>query len=351
MARIMLDSEAIERRQPQAQAGEASERQSATAPTQEQPPDLSRIMSDGGSVCGQTLAGASQRSAAGAAKPQEHWDAVQIIPTQMTNALGERVSVAGLRAQYALADLIGAEVRDNLIYGADKSSSLQAITCFDGLLRNVRIMDNVVSVSSHEITLLGALSGEISGNVKLAPQSVFSSSFSTDPLVVRLRPARVGGSPKGLLLASPDTRCQLHILSWKPDTFWPDTGEPVEYGTIRQGNLRFGAATLREGFSLSRMTSDGGRTVGQQLVIDQRASMCGAPHDRYLFNFDLPAWIEYMLEHLPRAVAYYRADVDSFCGWLQQEACMFGDWISGDSVWTDHYKTGSFPMIQEFLLP
>ena len=335
---------------PQRQSRKAGDGEAVSAPANA-PQDLTRIMLDGGSVCGQTLAGTDAKRLGEATARVEHWDAVQIIPTQITNALGERVSVAGLRAQYALADLIGAEVRDNLIYSTGKSSSLQAITCFDGLLRNVRIKDNVVSVSSHEITLLGALSGEISGNVKLAPQSVFSSSLSTDPLVVRLRPARVGGSPKGLLLASPDIRCQLHILSWKPDTYWPDTGEPVKYGAIVQGNLRIGAATLREGFSLSRMTSDGGRTVGQQLVIDQRASMCGAPYDRYLFNFDLPAWIEYMLEHLPRAVAYYEADVDSFCGWLQQEACMFGDWISGDSVWTDHYKTGSFPTIQEFLLP
>lgn len=251
------------------------QRRSRKAPTSPQgvgaPQDLTRIMLDGGSVCGQTLAGTDAKRLGEATARVEHWDAVQLIPTQITNALGERVSVAGLRAQYALADLIGAEVRDNLIYSTGKSSSLQAITCFDGLLRNVRIKDNVVSVSSHEITLLGALSGEIGGNVKLAPQSVFSSSLSTDPLVVRLRPARVGGSPKGLLLASPDIRCQLHILSWKPDTrILAGHRRTCSVQRYYAGNLRLGAATLREGFSLSRMTSGGGHTVGQQLVIGQR---------------------------------------------------------------------------------
>ena len=279
----------------------------------------------------------------------EHWDGIQIVPRSFpidpsdTYPQGRIVLPLTWRTQFALADVRDVEVHNcnvvevgaqRTMQGFPKKGSLQGITCFDGLLRNVTIRDNTISVGSfHEVSLHGVMGGVIRGNDRTI-EDVMRPKVS-ELLTIRLRPAKIGGSPKGLLLSEPEKRCSMYVLSWLAGTYWEDTHEPVEYSPVR----------LPAGMHIQ------GGAIAQehQLVIDERQAMIGQPHDRYLFNFDKPSWNAYMLEQLPKAVVCYGDDVDSFCGWIQQEAAQHGDVVSGDDVWKNHFY-GTTPLVREFLL-
>lgn len=83
-----------------------------------------------------------------------HRDALQLIPT----------SEALYHAQYAAGELNFCLIEGNHIEAP--SSSLQAITGFDGVFKNIIIKDNIVNnpKAPHGITFNGLLSGFISNN-------------------------------------------------------------------------------------------------------------------------------------------------------------------------------------------
>lgn len=263
------------------------------------PVDYFRIVKNGDTLKGASVA--NTKSAKGVA----HWDAVQLIP----NSFNEVESPLSWRSHYALAQLVDATVENCVIVDHSGEDSLQGITCFDGLLRNVRIINNVIGVrSAHEITLHGVLSGVVAYN-RVRPLTLTGGSR----LTVRLNPARIGGAPTGVLLSEPYTHTPMHILSWKKGEGQPDY-TPLQSG----GDSKY------------------------QQVIDRRRCFDASPYARHLFNFDYLAWEEHMQMTLPEVSAYYADDVMGFCGWVQQEATRFGDLILGDELWTNETEVAQF---------
>ena len=99
-----------------------------------------------------------------------HRDAIQLIPP-IQNGLD----------QFAGAVLEDTTIQDNIIRSTAK---LQGIFSTDGAFRNLKIINNKVSTAGeHKISILGMLSGEITGN----------SDLEGCDLDIKIQPLRLGG--------------------------------------------------------------------------------------------------------------------------------------------------------------
>lgn len=114
---------------------------------------------------------------------EHHRDGIQIIPKAVRTKNGSMVEVP--RAQFAGGILSGLTVEKCYI---TSKGSLQGIFNSDGLLENVVVTDNVISVrSQHFVTLSGLLSGTIDRNYS-------NKSGLSIPAPVLLTPMRIGGN-------------------------------------------------------------------------------------------------------------------------------------------------------------
>ena len=99
-----------------------------------------------------------------------HRDAIQLIPP-MQNGID----------QFSGAILSDTTVQDNII---ESKAKLQGIFSTDGAFRNLKIINNKINIcGSHKISILGMLSGEVTGNTDLSGKAL-------DP---KIQPLRLGG--------------------------------------------------------------------------------------------------------------------------------------------------------------
>ena len=175
-------------------------------------PDFIHITTSGAEISRQFLADNIEEGGA-------HVDAIQLIPHD-----GYPSGVN--RPWYAAAEIADVSVSDCSI---TSNGTLQGVTGFDGIFRNVEVNHCVFYLASqHKITFNGLLSGAFfslySGEFQKSTQA--SAPLHQDTkCIVRLNNLRIGGSPyhEGVIK-------QLHVLSFSDSR---NAYRPVDFdGTV-----------------------------------------------------------------------------------------------------------------------
>lgn len=119
----------------------------------------------------------------------DHVDAIQIIPLQGYESFVHPLN----RAWYAASEISYITVEDCVI---SSRGTLQGITCFDGLVRDLTVQNCVFYLNSqHFITINGLLSGEFYRLHSGVFQHGVAPLQAETKCVVRLGNLRIGGAP------------------------------------------------------------------------------------------------------------------------------------------------------------